>query len=61
MWLEGNYACDCNRHLFFERGAGNDPEVCDPDFPCGEGRYVLVSVVVNGREIVRNNATVDPV
>lgn len=21
MWSEGNYACDCNRHLFFQRAA----------------------------------------
>lgn len=36
MWNEGNYACDCNRRLFFARAAGlPDPE---PN-PCGEGRY----------------------
>lgn len=22
---DGNYGCDCNRHLFFERALGNDP------------------------------------
>lgn len=25
IWSEGNYACDCNRHLFFERAGGYDP------------------------------------
>ena len=25
IWSDGNYACDCNRHLFFERAGGNDP------------------------------------
>lgn len=27
LWADGNYSCDCNRHLFFERSSGNDPEV----------------------------------
>lgn len=26
IWADGNYSCDCNRHLFFERAAGNEPE-----------------------------------
>ena len=27
MWSDGNYGCDCNRHLYFERALGNDPEL----------------------------------
>ena len=38
MWTEGNYACDCNRHLFFERSKGQEPE----DAECGEKRYTAV-------------------
>lgn len=37
IWEDGNYACDCNRHLFFERAAGGDPE----DIPCSDGRYTV--------------------
>ena len=35
IWKEGNYSCDCNRHLFFERGLGREPD----DAACGEGEY----------------------
>lgn len=35
-WSDGNYACDCNRGLFFERECvpGADDDV-DPDRDCG--------------------------
>ena len=36
IWEDGNYACDCNRHLFFERAVGNEPDDsecnCETDF-----------------------------
>jgi hypothetical protein len=35
MWSEGNYACDCNRHLFFVFSGGEE----DDDRPCGDGAY----------------------
>ncbi len=35
MWTEGNYACDCNRHLFFWRAVGKEPL----DIDCGESKY----------------------
>lgn len=42
IWREGNYACDCNRSLFFQRAGGTEdpcgtgPE--DPDYSdCNEG------------------------
>ena len=34
MWTEGNYACDCNRALFF-LGGGSD------DVPCTETRFII--------------------
>ena len=33
MYTDGNYGCDCNRHLFFEQALGNDPQ---EHFPCGD-------------------------
>jgi hypothetical protein len=39
MWTEGNYSCDCNRHLFFERAIGNEPE---EDMPCGNTLYKAI-------------------
>lgn len=41
MWSEGNYACDCNRGLFFERARGK--EVVDS--PCGSGRFVVEKII----------------
>jgi hypothetical protein len=43
MWTDGNFGCDCNRHLFFERAIGNEPD----DAECGETRY-LISVPSEG-------------
>lgn len=37
-WSEGNYACDCNRHLFFARAGGREAE---DDQPCGDGVYLV--------------------
>ena len=34
MWEEGNYSCDCNREMFFERAGGKEV-----DATCSEGRY----------------------
>lgn len=39
QWTEGNYGCDCNRYLFFQR-AMNDDESEDIDH---NGRNYLVS------------------
>lgn len=51
IWSEGNYACDCNRALFFARAKGQR----DPDIPCSTGRFVLRIVDdVTGRELYRD-------
>src|SRR5687768_13069390 len=39
MWTDGNYACDCNRALFFGYATGD--EMDDDDTPCGEGAYAV--------------------
>lgn len=36
IWSEGNFACDCNRHLFFEHAAGNEPA---ESHECGSVAY----------------------
>ena len=42
IWEDGNYACDCNRELFFERACGKEPD----DVNCGSKKY-LVNIEVN--------------
>ncbi|HEX5016541.1 MAG TPA: hypothetical protein VFX15_03025 [Actinomycetes bacterium] len=53
LWEDGNFACDCNRFLWFERAAGKDPNAADyegEDQDCGMERYSVV-IKVDG-EIV---------
>lgn len=38
MYEEGNYSCDCNRHLFFHRAMSAEPE---EDVPCGDELYAV--------------------
>ena len=49
QWLVGNYACDCNRHLFFERAAGGVPGY---EFLCGEKRYTAIFAKLDSGEII---------
>ena len=49
IWEEGNYACDCNRALFFARASGK-PE---PDITCSHDRYRVEKIVkVSTGEVV---------
>jgi hypothetical protein len=41
LWTEGNFGCDCNRHLFFERSGSQET---DEDVECGESAYFAVCV-----------------
>jgi hypothetical protein len=54
IWTEGNYACDCNRGLFFLRAENPD---LGPDcaIACGRGLYALDSVDVDGIRIIEND------
>jgi hypothetical protein len=57
IWSEGNYACDCNRHLFFERAAGHEP-YDDEDYEgkCGDEAYVIRIDDENGNELYRDES-----
>lgn len=44
QWSDGNYGCDCNRYLYFERAGGVEPPD-DDDRPCTEGQYVIDRIV----------------
>lgn len=48
IWTDGNYACDCNRAIFFESATDNDG-----DCPCGNTAYKIPRILLeDGREIV---------
>lgn len=38
LWTEGNFACDCNRYLFFQRAKDED----EVDCPCGMLAYTAI-------------------
>lgn len=43
QWMENNYSCDCNRHLFFERAGGKDDgSEFDTQPECGETAFSIV-------------------
>lgn len=46
LWSDGNYACDCNRRLFFFAFCEEDKE---DDIKCGDDRYVISSIFYEGR------------
>lgn len=48
IWADGNYACDCNRALFFARAAGED----DPDRGCGTTAFSLRVLGEDGKTVL---------
>lgn len=40
MWFQHNYACDCNRELFFEDEEPEDWDAWDA-VACGDERYTI--------------------
>lgn len=48
-WTDGNMGCDCNRELEFEHALGRELDL--DDVWCGEERFALVSITVDGKEV----------
>lgn len=48
IWEEGNYACDCNRALFFARASEEDE---DWEHPCTDGEYSVNIVASSGENV----------
>lgn len=38
IWEEGNYSCDCNRYLFFQRAVDEDEQ---DETECTDGKYIV--------------------
>ena len=49
-WTEGNYGCDCNRHLEFERAIGNTPDF--DEAICGDDKYSVLYFEIDDGEII---------
>ena len=50
MWSDGNYACDCNRAIFFGDAGGTNEEM-----ECGETRYTVRIEDADGHELYRDD------
>lgn len=53
MWADGNYSCDCNRHLFFERADGAEPNW--DDGICGDEAFAVRIEDDAGGELYRDD------
>jgi hypothetical protein len=42
LWTDGNFCCDCNRYLFFQRAANKDE--IDDDCRCGDSAYSVLGI-----------------
>ena len=47
MWDEGNWSCDCNRELFFNRAGGQQYD--NKDLVCGDGIRYSVNIEIDGK------------
>ena len=45
MWNEGNYSCDCNRHIFFNVALGRAGSG-EHQIPCGNVLYSINNLTV---------------
>lgn len=51
IWEEGNFCCNCNRHLFFLWAVGEDEPEDDDGFPCGDSAYSVRITDMTGTEL----------
>lgn len=46
IWADGNYSCDCNRYLFFQRAI--EPPEQEGDCECGNGSFSVRIIADDG-------------
>jgi len=49
IWEDGNFSCDCNRYLFFQRQKGLQEE---DDFECSDGKYSVCIINPKTKEVL---------
>lgn len=45
LWTQGNYSCDCNKHLFFSNS--------EEDFKCGDDVYSIVDITLDDGSLIK--------
>jgi hypothetical protein len=53
-WTDGNFGCDCNRHMEFERVL--TPHMLWEEHPCTKGKNAYTAL-----EVVFENGTTEPI
>jgi hypothetical protein len=48
LWDEGNFSCDCNRRILFDRAIGCESD----DAECGEGDYAVLRFLLSDGRII---------
>lgn len=53
IWREGNYGCDCNRELFWERAIEMPEEQVQTLHVanCNDGGYTIMAIFRKGRQV----------
>jgi hypothetical protein len=53
-WTEGNFGCDCNRYLEFERAGERTDDPINDELVCGDGKdrhySVIMAIFPDGKE-----------
>lgn len=49
IWREGNFSCDCNRSVFFQRANGGNEK---SNTPCGNGMF-SINIYHNERQVYK--------
>ena len=57
IWEEGNFACDCNRQLFWWR-ANNENE---DETPCGDSKFSVNIYSTNGKLVYKEFEELTPI
>jgi len=52
IWSDGNFACDCNRALFFGRANGGEGDECE----CGDTAYSVRITAPDGTELYADDS-----
>lgn len=50
IWEDGNFKCDCNRYLFFERANGK--ECIEEEIECSDGKYSVNIYNPKNKELI---------
>ncbi len=48
IWTDGNYGCDCNRKMLFDRALDQEQEF--EEYECGSGQYKIRVTDESGAE-----------